>query len=65
MQDILEQVIATGRFPRTTVMYWADWLSAYGAVPTDYIELIDFITDNEQYIGDTMHEAIPANWRKD
>lgn len=46
-------------------MYWADWLSAYGAVPTDYIELIDFITDNEQYIGDTMHEAIPANWRKD
>lgn len=65
MQDIIDKTLATGRFSKTTVLYWVDWLVTYDAVPPDHIALIEFITDNEEYIGDTMHEAIPHDWRKD
>lgn len=64
-EDIIEQVVATGRLDRFTVTYWVDWLTACGAKPHGLFELIDFIIEKEEYIGDTFRETIPDHWKQD
>lgn len=65
MEHIIEQVKSTGLFTNTTVDYWVEWMSACQAVPDNPQDFIDFIKENEEYVGKGLHEIIPANWRKD
>lgn len=64
MDKLAAQALAI-RFSKATIDYWMEWLKAHKAVPPDHFALIDFITEQEEYIGDSLNETIPHDWKQD